>query len=208
MSARAQILVAAAAGIVVGVCAGVVTASALAVLIGWDGAAVVYLARTWPRLWRMDAERTAASAVEADPTRASSDAVLLSAAVASLAAVGVVLVSAASTKGSGQDARVALALVSIVVSWGVVHTVYALRYAALYYTGQDGGIGFHQREPPEYSDFLYVALTIGMTFQVSDTDLQSKALRRTAINHALLSYVFGAGVVAATVNLVASLTTK
>lgn len=114
----------------------------------------------------------------------------------------------AAASGAGQDARVALALVSIVASWAVVHTVYALRYAAMYYTGPDGGVDLNQRDAPAYADFLYVSLTIGMTFQVSDTELQSTAVRRLAIAHALLSYVFGAGVVATTDDLVASLTTK
>jgi uncharacterized membrane protein len=208
LSARAQILVAAAAGVVTGLAGGLLTFPALGVLIGWDAAAGVYLLRTWRRLRHMDPEQTAQSAVYVDPTRATADLVLLGAAVASLAAVGGVLVRAASSKSTAEDLLVALAMVSVVLSWGVVHTVFALRYAALFYTGPDGGIGFNEREPPDYVDFLYVALTIGMTFQVSDTDLQTKAIRRTAVRHALLSYVFGAGIVATTVNLVASLTTK
>jgi uncharacterized membrane protein len=133
---------------------------------------------------------------------------LLTASVASLLAVLLVLVSAAHTTGTSQELRVTLGLASIVASWSVVHSVYALRYAAIYYTGPDGGVDFHDDTPPDYADFAYLALTIGMTFQVSDTDLQHKQMRRNALRHALLSYVFGTGVVATTVNLVASLTTK
>lgn len=207
-SARGQLLVAAGAGLVGGVVAAVVTFPALGVLIGWDAAAATYVARTWLRLSRMDAAATARTAVFADPTRATADLALLGASVASLVAVGVVLGRAATSHGASQDLFVGLAMGSVVVSWGVVHTVYALRYAALHYTGPDGGIDFNEDDPPDYLDFLYVSLTIGMTFQVSDTELQSKAVRRTAVRHALLSYLFGAGIVATTVNLVASLTTK
>jgi uncharacterized membrane protein len=64
---------------------------------------------------------------------------------------------------------------------------------------------FNQAERPDFRDFAYVALTIGMTFQVSDTDLQSSAMRATALRHALLSFLFGAVILAATVNLVAGL---
>jgi uncharacterized membrane protein len=68
-----------------------------------------------------------------------------------------------------------------------------------------GGIDFNQDERPSYVDFGYLALTIGMTFQVSDTDLQRPAIRVTALRHALLSYLFGAVILAATINLVAGL---
>ena len=67
-------------------------------------------------------------------------------------------------------------------------------YARLYYAGPDGGIDF-DGDAAHYSDFAYLAFTIGMTFQVSDTDLTSKAVRRTALRHALISYLFGAVIV-------------
>ena len=82
-----------------------------------------------------------------------------------------------------------------------------LRYARLYYA-QDGGIDFHTDEAPNFGDFLYIALTIGMTFQVSDTDLTSRAIRRTALRHALLSYMFGVAVFATTINIVGTLLTS
>ena len=87
----------------------------------------------------------------------------------------------------------------------LVHTVYMLRYADLYYRGPKGGITFAGKEDPDYKDFAYVAFTLGMTFQVSDTDLTGKRVRRTALHHALLSYVFGTGIVAITVSSVAAL---
>jgi uncharacterized membrane protein len=90
----------------------------------------------------------------------------------------------------------------------MVHTVFMLRYAQLYYAGEQGGIDFNQADPPTYTDFAYLAFTIGMTFQVSDTPLRSKVIRRTALRHALLSYLFGTGILATTINLVASLSSK
>ena len=77
-------------------------------------------------------------------------------------------------------------------------------YARIYFTPPDGGIAFGD-EPPDYRDFAYLALTIGMTFQVSDTDLTARRVRRVALHHALLSFVFGAVILAITVNSVAGL---
>jgi uncharacterized membrane protein len=79
-------------------------------------------------------------------------------------------------------------------------------YAKLYYQGEGGGVDFNEEEPPCYSDFAYLVLTIGVTFQVSDTNLKTKEIRRTALRHALLSYVFGALIIATTINLIAGLT--
>jgi uncharacterized membrane protein len=109
--------------------------------------------------------------------------------VASLLAVALVI-TAGSTGGTGaRNARAALAVASVVLSWTVVHTVYTSRYARLYYSGPNGGINFNQQTPPRYSDFAYLAFTftLGMTFQVSDTDLQTAEIRATALRHALLS---------------------
>jgi uncharacterized membrane protein len=134
-----------------------------------------------------------------------SDLLLLIAAAASLVAVVVVLAGAKNSQGSAKDWLAALAVVSVAMSWFLVHTLFTLRYAVLYYTGPDGGVDFNQKKPPRYLDFAYLAFTVGMTFQVSDTDLTDGAIRATALRHALLSYLLGAVVIASTVNLVANL---
>jgi uncharacterized membrane protein len=130
---------------------------------------------------------------------------LLGAGVVSLLAVGLVLVRAGNSSGAAKSLQAALSLASVVLSWGVVHTVFTLRYARLYYGGSDGGVNFHQNDPPRYGDFAYLGFTIGMTFQVSDTDLTTTDVRVTALRHALLSYLFGAVILAATINLIAGL---
>jgi uncharacterized membrane protein len=96
-------------------------------------------------------------------------------------------------------------VVSVVLSWTVVHTVFTVRYARLYYTGPDGGIDFNQEDPPRYSNFAYLAFTVGMTFQVSDTELQTPEIRSVALRQALLSYLLGAVILATAINLVAGL---
>ncbi len=173
--------------------------------VGWDAAAITLLLWTWFSIWPMGADDTAARATREDPTRPLSDTLLLVASVVSLAAVGFFVLQAASAKGAAQDVLAGVGVATVALSWLVVHTVFTLRYAMLYYTGPAGGVNFNQSAPPRYSDFAYLAFTIGMTFQVSDTDLERPAIRATALRQALLSYLFGAVIVATTINLIAGL---
>jgi uncharacterized membrane protein len=203
--ARTRLAVAAVVGVVV---AGIVVAVGGAVeapMLGWDVAAVVYLVWTWISVWPLDEEHTARYATFEEPGRKTTDIILLVASVVSLIAVTVVLVSVGKISGALEGALVVTAVASVVLSWAVVHTVFMLRYARLYFTGPDGGVDFNQDGPPRYSDFAYLAFTIGMTFQVSDTELQTTAIRATALRHALLSYLFGAVILATTINLIAGL---
>jgi uncharacterized membrane protein len=208
-SAQAEVLGSAAIGLVAAALVALFThAAVVAALVGWVAASAAYTAWVWATIWRMDADATKPLAERQDPTRAAADLLALSAAVASLVAVGFVLARGATTRGTDQLLYVGLALASVVVSWLLVHTVYTLRYARIYYTGEDGGVDFNQAERPDFGDFAYLAFTIGMTFQVSDTALTSREIRRAALGHSFLSYLFGTGILAMTVNLVASITTK
>lgn len=162
----------------------------VAVSVAWDGAAAVVLVSI-ALLIGKDEEATEQAARVEDASRAAADTLLLSASVASLVAVAFVLVEAAHRTGLAKEALVALAVASVVGAWLSVHSVYMLRSARLYYADPVGGIDFHSGEAPEYRDFVYVALTIGMTFQVSDTDLNAKSVRHAAVQHALLPDIFG-----------------
>jgi uncharacterized membrane protein len=205
--ARTKIATVLAAGIAAGLAVSLAGHVEFGPLVGWDVATLVYLTWVWLLIWPMNAEETAQHAVRNDPTRTTAEIVLLLAATASLVSVGFVLARAAETTGTSELLRVGLGVLSVVLSWMVVHTIFTLRYARLYYFDVDGGIDFNQPEPPDYGDFAYVAFSIGMTFQVSDTALSTRDIRRTVLRHALLSYLFGTGVLATTINLVASLST-
>jgi uncharacterized membrane protein len=178
----------------------------LAPLVGWDVAAMTFVSWIWSSIWKFDARQTARHAEREDPTRAAADALLLSAAVASLAAVAYVIVQAGSGGGWREGLQVTFGIASVVLSWTVIHTVFTLRYARMYYSGGDDGVDFHEDAKPRFSDFAYLAFTVGMTFQVSDTELNTSAFRATVLRHALLSYLFGTVIVALTINLVAGLT--
>ena len=175
----------------------------VAVLVGWEVAATVFLAWVGRTIVRMDAAATRGIAARED-SRVAAEELVVSASIVSLVAVAFVLVAAGHAAPNRRAALTGLAVISVLLAWAAVHAVYALRYARLYYTAPVGGISFPGDEPPDYVDFAYVALTIGMCFQVSDTDLAARRTRRTALQHALLSYLFGAVFVATTVNSVAA----
>jgi uncharacterized membrane protein len=124
--------------------------------------------------------------------------------VASLVAVLEAVVSA-GRHDAVAVAAVVLAVVDTILSWALVNTVFALKYARLHYAGGDGGIAFHQGEPPAYGDFAYVAFTIGMSFAVPETPLASTRIRKVGLGHALLSYLFGTVLIAVAVSLLTNL---
>jgi uncharacterized membrane protein len=177
----------------------------LAVLAGWDVSAAAFLTWVWVSVGRFTPAETSAFATREDDSRVATSILLLSASVASLVGVGLDLVKSGNAHDLGRVVLTAIAVLTVALSWGVVHTVFALRYAHEYYTEPIGGIDFKTRvEQPDYLDFAYVAFTVGMTFQVSDTDVQVRTIRRTVVRHALLSYLFGAVILAVVVNVIAS----
>jgi uncharacterized membrane protein len=140
-----------------------------------------------------------------DFSRFSGDLVLLVTSVASLVAIFYLVDEAGKRHGAAKVTLAVFAVAVIVLSWLLVQTVYTVRYGDLYYGDPIGGIDFNNDDPPDYHDFLYLAFTIGMTYQVSDTTLRTRAMRRTAIRHAVLSFVFVTVILAVTINVVASL---
>ncbi|MDR2896577.1 MAG: DUF1345 domain-containing protein [Propionibacteriaceae bacterium] len=177
-----------------------------AVLLGWAITAASYCLITWLSVGRMTPEQTASHATREAPRLMNIHILLVCAAVASLAGIIVLI-----THPSGsRNLDAAVTLLVVLASWAVIHTLHALRYARQYYSS-GGGIDFHGDDSPSddgspaYVDFAYLAFTIGMSFAVSDPDLTSRDMRRIALGHSLLAYLFGTVFVAALVNILASL---
>ncbi len=174
--------------------------------VGWIVGAVVYLAATWWTVLPMDSEQTADHVwVRQDGTPGISHMIVLVASVASLAGVGYLL---AAESGGGHDVVEALiGILSVVAAWFAVHTTFTLRYATLFYTDeQPGPINYHQQQyRPCYKDFAYLAFTVGMTYQVSDTDLSSPRIRGSVLTQAMVSFMLGVVVLASTINLILAL---
>ena len=192
-------------GAVVGVIVSLFTVPSASVLVGWDAAVVIYLVWVWSSVWRLDPGITAQFAKREDPSTAVAELMVVGAGTALLVAVGFALAKAGQVTGGMKAFLIALGLLSVVLSWTVVHTVYMLRYARAYYGEPVGGIEFNEEEPPTYTDFAYFSFTVGMTFQVADTNITSKAIRRVTLHHALLSYLFGAVLLGLVINVVATL---
>jgi uncharacterized membrane protein len=180
----------------------------LAITVGWDVSALAFLASVWPIVLRADGQRTEILATREDDTRQQASALVIGASTVSLLGVGIALKLAGQQDAGLRLALVCLAVFTVVTSWTVVNTVFTLRYAHLHYTDGSAGIGFGDssgRQQAEYRDFAYVAFTIGMTYQVSDTTVRDRRLRRTVLVHALISYLFGVVIIAGAINLIAGL---
>lgn len=203
-SAQLRLLICATIGLAVGLLVALPSTWRISILAGWDTTAVLLLLSLWPVIWPMNGDETAAHAVREDPSKPLADLIITAASLASLLGV-LLVVLGGNDKGGNKGLSVTMAVASVLVSWVLVHSNFTTRYARLYYSGVDGGIDFKSDQKPKYSDFAYVAFTIGMTYQVSDTDIQEQTVRATALRQALISYVFGAVIIAATINLVAGL---
>ncbi len=147
-------------------------------------------------------------AAREDQTEGSARALLVGASIASFLGAGYALHLAGRESGLERVPLINVAVLTVILSWTLINTVYTLRYADQHFGSARGGIGFGEgdgQELPSYRDFAYVAFTIGMTYQVSDTTLRDPRIRRTVLGHAALSYVFGVVIVAGSVNLISGL---
>ncbi|WP_329089514.1 DUF1345 domain-containing protein [Actinomadura citrea] len=187
------------AGILVCVLVGVLASVPLGVLSGIAAAIAVFVTTGVALLWPMTAEDTRRNARREDFQPLMAESLIVTVAVGSLAGVAVLLAIGSSATRNG---AAAIGLFGVFMSWAMLHQLYAIRYAHLYYGEPSGGIDFNSDEQPAYRDFLYFSYNLGMTYQVSDTDVSSTLIRSVVLRHTLLSYVFGTVILAATVNLV------
>lgn len=177
----------------------------LAVLVGWDVAALVLVGTIWMFIAVLDGVATRSAAAREDLSTASDDLVVLVASIVSLVGVLLALVEARRADGAVPAILTVVAVLTVVISWLAVQTIFTLRYARLYYESPPGGIDFPGSPSPDYRDFVYLAFTIGMTFQVSDTPISASHIRRTVTRHALIGYLFGTVIVGVTINVVGGL---
>lgn len=192
-------------GIVVGVVVGPFLGIAAALLAGW--AAVCITSVTWvlATVWPMDAVQTRSHATSEDPGRAVARVIALLGSLGSLGAVAVVLLQTRNTTEFESFLLAGIAVVAVAGSWALIQVDYMLRLAHVYYREPVGGISFNQSEDPMYTDFVYVAVGLGMTYQIADTNLSTNEMRRIVIFQTLLAYLFGAVILATVINLVTGL---
>jgi uncharacterized membrane protein len=169
-----------------------------ALMLGFDGASALFLVSLWPLLddksddMRRGAQRN-------DANRAG---LLALTALVTL----VILVAVANELGRRASvAEAALVIATLALAWLFSNTVYALHYAHLFYSRDQGkdaaGLTFPGDDEPDYWDFIYFAFTLGMTFQTSDVSIESRQMRRVVTGHCLAAFVFNLGVIAFTINV-------
>lgn len=205
-SSEAQRLaVAGGVGIVALVASALTCPWQLTLLVTWSAVSLTLLGWIWRDIGHLDAEGTRRIAVREDDSRRVAFLLLVTASVASLGGVVSAFVKQRSSQGWLAPTLLVGGIVAVAASWALVHTLFTLRYAHLYYSDEPGGIDFNEQSPPDYRDFAYLAFTIGMSFAASDTNIEAAPIRRTVLRQALISYVFGTVIVALSINIVAGL---
>jgi uncharacterized membrane protein len=195
---------------------GVATAAALSgrempaisILAGWDAFAAVVLAISWINIGSADAATTRRRAAAEDPGRTTMFALVLLASGASLLGAVMLERQARAIAPSAEARLVAFCLATTLLSWVLTHTMFAGRYAHLYYReGHDrcGGAEFPGESAPTYFDFAYLAFTVGMCFQTSDVTISGPRIRREVLFHAALAFLYNTAVLAFVLNLVFAL---
>jgi uncharacterized membrane protein len=201
-----RLLIAIPLGLIAGGIAAPFCPWQLSVLIGWDVTAMFVAGSAWTFIAVLDAQATKDVATREDDSHAAADPIMVVASVISIVGVVVGLAHARAHSGPMSGVLTGVAVFTVFLSWFTVHTLFVLRYARLYYAHPVGGVDFAQsKESPDYMDFVYLAFTIGMTFQVSDTGIGQRTLRRAVVRHALLSYLFGTVIVGIAINVVGNL---
>jgi uncharacterized membrane protein len=170
-------------------------------LTGWDVAIGFYLVMAFRLMAGCDVNHIRRRAALQDEGRFTILVLVVASALASLMAI-----LAELSGGSRQPAQLALAGVTILLSWAFMHTIFALHYAHDYYgdkAAKTGGLSFPGEEAPDYWDFVYFSLVIGMTSQVSDVAITARPLRRLAAAHGVVSFIFNVTLLALMVNIAA-----
>jgi uncharacterized membrane protein len=177
----------------------------IATLAGWNAGGLLMVILSWLRIATYDEVRTAERAAGDDPGRTAVYALVLLTSAASLLSATAIVRHARALSPTETGLLIALCLSTVALSWTVTHTAFTLRYAHLYYRDDAegvGGIEFAGGRPPCYGDFAYLAFTIGMCFQVSDTTITSRQIRATVLRQAVLSFAYNTAILAFVLNLV------
>ncbi|THG33011.1 DUF1345 domain-containing protein [Naasia lichenicola] len=196
--------VSALVGVLVALVPAFFGAPELGPLIGWVVAGAAFLTWAWTSALPAGPERTQELALHEDRSRRLVDALIVAATFISLVAVVFALIRSQQKDPVGIASAI-LAAVGVVIAWAVVNTVFAFKYARMFYHDDRHRFEFNQDEDPSYSDFAYAAFTVGMAFNAGNVSQSSTPSRRIALVHALIAYFYGTFMIAVAINLVTSL---
>jgi uncharacterized membrane protein len=182
-------------------------------ILTWNAFAWSAIVMAWIRILFADARASVRSAKLQDAGRTTIFVFVVLSTIASLFAVALLIGSAKGLKGEALSGHILLAAGTVVSSWALVHTVFTMHYAHLFYRdldddadGEEGsGLEFPNEKTPDFVDFAYFSFVIGMTFQVSDVQISSRPIRRLALLHGILSFIFNTLILALSINLISGL---
>ncbi|HEY5208739.1 MAG TPA: DUF1345 domain-containing protein [Stellaceae bacterium] len=206
-----RILAGAVLGVIVGFALHDVLRLPFRIAAGWIVAVAVYLLLTGLAIGAAGPEEVRRHARLQDPRRWIIMILIIAAAGVSLLALGFSFGKVAHETGVGLAERLIFAALTIVASWTLTHTIFALHYAHHFYGDDEtvegeqdrGGLDFPGKDLPDYWDFLYFSFVVGMTCQVSDVQIVSRAMRRLVLEHGVLAFFFNTFILALAVNFVA-----
>jgi uncharacterized membrane protein len=186
-----------------------------AALLAWISFSGILLFFSWVTILRHHPRDIGEVAGKQDASRLTIFVFVLVAAIASLVAIVLLLQGLPSYSKRGLSYHILLAFGAVSFSWLLIHTLFTLRYAHLYYNYKtvnhkesnqpDGGLEFPGHQAPNFLDFAYFSFILGMTFQVSDVSITARRIRQLALLHGLLSFVFNTFIVALCVNIVSGI---
>jgi uncharacterized membrane protein len=184
----------------------------LLVATAWDAAVLIFVASILTVTWRFDESQMVNKVRHRAPSSLLVGCTAFAAALFGMYAI-MLLATAAEDADPGKAVHLLVALLTTVLSWALVNLLFALEYAKLYYLAPGGrhgeaapgGLEFPGGHPPDYTDFMYFSFIIGVACQTGDVDISARRLRRMALAHGLIAFLFNTVILAATINVAASL---
>lgn len=181
----------------------------IAIVGAWDILALTDIVLAWLTITKKNAKETVQNAKLQDTGRSTILFFIIATALISLVAITILLKTAKHSTLYSFDLILAFAFVTVAISWILVHTVFTIHYAHVFYAeGNEthiGGLEFPKEKNPYFIDFAYYSFNIGMTFQVSDVQVSSRRMRKLTLAHSLVSFLFNTFIVAFTINIIAGL---
>jgi uncharacterized membrane protein len=190
-----------------------VVSTSTAILLTWMTFATSAIIMDWVIILTAHPREFKKIAVLEDSSRTMIFIIVIGASIVSLFAIIFLLKMTKGASHEDVNAHIFLVIASVITSWILVHTLFTLRYAHMYYDTDDddgnakpmGGLEFPKEENPDYLDFVYFAFVIGMTFQVSDVEISDRQIRRLAWIHGMISFAFNTAIVALSINVISGL---
>jgi len=210
-----RILIAFFIGLVIYFIAFKENSKALAILYAWIGFAFITLAFSWLTILLRHPKQISIVAKEQDTSFWIIFLLVVSAAFISLFGIFLFLQGLPTFSKRGLSTHIVLSLIGVVLSWLLIHTLFTIRYAHLYYKASGdpknpyaGGLEIPGTTTPAFLDFAYFSFVLGMTFQTADVSITGRLIRRLALLHGFLSFVYNTGIIALSINVISGVIGK